>query len=150
MRKLNLCFLILIFVSCTTNSSYEHFLESRLQKKFGITLKDYNAVLMMPSVGCSGCISDAEYFVVQHFDSIEHVKFIFTKLESKKILKHKIGDSIYFNKDVFIDTNNIFIYSGNDKSIYPAIVYLSDGLIDKIEYKGPDNPTVLNTLLGEE
>jgi hypothetical protein len=140
--------LMLMNASCKKEGDYKNFMEETLEEKFGSSLNNYKSILIVPSVGCSGCISDTEHFIKQNINSLSNVKVIFTKINSKKILKHNIGDSIYYNKKVFVDSNNIFAYN-TGKTIYPALVYLSKGEIDKIEYKNPDNPDILNTLINE-
>lgn len=139
---------MLINASCKEEYKYKKFLEERLEEKFGQNLNSYKSILIVPSVGCSGCISGTEHFIKQNINSLSNIKIIFTNINSKKILKHNIGDSIYNDKKVFIDTNSVFAFNSS-KSMYPSIVYLSDGKIDKIDFKSPENPDILKTLISE-
>ena len=109
----------------------------------------FKAIVIIPNQGCAGCISESEGFLKMYYSELDSVKFILTKIVSKKILKQKIGDSIFYSPNVFIDSLNKFtppfFY---EKFIYPSIIHLNQGLITHIELQAPDL-VGLNNLIEE-
>lgn len=84
---------------------------------------DFENILIIPGVGCSGCISQAEYFFHDNMHDDNHL-FIFTGIEDIKMFKFQIADSLWDNENVIVDKNNKIMDSGYD-SVYPC--YLKVG-----------------------
>jgi hypothetical protein len=94
-------------------------------------------IVILPGLGCPGCIQEGEAFMQQFIDSTK-VFFVLTKIESLKILQQKIGKSLKDRKNVYIDKQGIFDIP-TDNSIYPCIVQLKDGKIVKHQFQSPEN-----------
>ncbi|MBW7941605.1 MAG: hypothetical protein H3C64_04220 [Candidatus Kuenenia stuttgartiensis] len=94
-------------------------------------------VVILPGLGCPGCIQEGEAFMQQFIDSTK-VFFVLTKIESLKILQQKIGKSLKDRKNVYIDKQGIFDIP-TDNSIYPCIIQLKDGKIIKHQFQSPEN-----------
>lgn len=82
-----------------------------------------------------------------YYSELDSVKFILTKIVSKNF-ETKIGDSIFYSPNVFIDSLNKFTPPFYEKFIYPSIIHLNQGLITHIEFQAPDL-VGLNNLIEE-
>lgn len=133
---------LLILLSCS-KSNYNDFIQTSLLEKFGTELKELKGVIILPNQGCSGCISEGEGFLKTYYAEFDSVKFILNRIVSKKMLKQKLGDSIYFNKSIYIDSLNFFVPPfHHDKLIYPTLIYLNNGKITDIEYQHPNSNSI--------
>ncbi|MCW3073506.1 MAG: hypothetical protein JWP69_575 [Flaviaesturariibacter sp.] len=106
------------------------------------------AYVVIPNTGCSGCISSAETLLKTYITRKLPVRFLLTSINSYKVLKMKLGDSIVLNKNVYADVNNQ-IYKTNDSLLqyYPVIFYMDKSKrLTKYEYVEPDNPDALSHL----
>jgi len=74
------------------------------------------------------------------------VELIFTRLQSKKILIGKLGNNILNMKNVIIDSKNKLTFPEIENEIYPMIVYIKNGAIDKIQYQSPNQNGFENLL----
>lgn len=144
--KFVMLLLLPLSIGCGTNNS-EKKLVTKVSDTFQYDLKNLNAVVILPNQGCQGCITEVESFMVNNANKELGIKYVLTKIMSRKILRQKIGDSIYLSKSVFIDSLNIFSSVGNKNSIYPAILYLENGRFKSIEFQSPNNPNAMNDLL---
>lgn len=102
--------------------------------------------VIIPNQGCEGCISTAEAFIKKHVDSPDGIRYIFTRIQSVKLLRIKLGSSVMSSRKVLLDTANVIEYPDKEKEIYPMIVRLKDHKIDKVAYQSPDDDG-LNALL---
>jgi hypothetical protein len=89
----------------------------------------YKAYLVIPGAGCDGCISNAEKLMQVNIDRYD-IRFIFTKIESQKILALKIGRNNLLSKNVFLDQENkiLSLFEGRDIN-YPFVLYLNGNKI---------------------
>lgn len=94
----------------------------------------YNYVIIIPGAGCSGCISEAESFFLENKN--DSIFFVFTKTNSIKHLKLRIGESIKKN-NMHIDHDNIFLHYDINKNLYPLIFNLKDKNNIKYDYLNP-------------
>ena len=90
----NVLFLgLFLFASC----------EDKIEKKEKIFLSNaieqlsvnqqYEWVILLPGMGCHGCIQEAEFFMKKHISN-EKILFVLTNIESLKILQQKTGVEI--------------------------------------------------------
>ncbi|MEC5145237.1 hypothetical protein [Chitinophaga sp. 212800010-3] len=94
-------------------------------------------MVILPGLGCNGCIQEGEAFMRDFIDSTG-IFFILTKVQSLKILQQKIGKSISGRSNVFVDNDGIFNLPTKNV-IYPCIVQLKDGEIIKHQFQSPAN-----------
>lgn len=94
--------------------------------------------VIIPNQGCDGCISTAEDFVKKHYATNDHIRYIFTRIQSVKLLRIKLGSEVMNSSKVLLDTANVIVYPDKVKAIYPMIVTISDGRIAGIIYQSPD------------
>ncbi len=137
------CFLILFLLfSCTGSSINKHcqfIVDSLIDSK-----SNYDAIFIIPGLGCPGCITKAERFVKENFNQ-PNVLFIFTSVPSMKILKLKMGDKVLQSPNVVVDLENKYSVPANiDESIYPCLVYLKGKNISGIKFASPEDPGSLS------
>ena len=138
-------FSILFLISCkkTSKVSIENFEKWINENNIS---KNYRAIIIIPNSGCEGCISNAERFVIDNFEKSDDVKYVFTEINSVKILKLKLG-KISTNSNVIIDENNSLNYASNAKNaFYPSILFIKDNKISDVRYISPKEPNSLSEL----
>jgi hypothetical protein len=94
-------------------------------------------VVVLPGLGCKGCIQEGEFFMQQHISN-NKILFLLTKVESVKLLEQKTGIKIKNHQNVLIDRNNSFDLP-SDNSIYPLIVEVSGKKVLKYQFQSPQN-----------
>lgn len=107
-------------VSCSSpnwseNDLLRTFNFSTLQKK---KISRYNFIFIIPNSGCSGCISNAESFFIEHQNQKSNkILFIFNRIISKK--KFNIRFKSYTE-----GFSNVIVFDGIDSypEIYPVIL----------------------------
>lgn len=94
--------------------------------------------MIIPNQGCEGCISTAEDFVKRHYAASQDLKYIFTRAQSLKLLRIKLGSEVMNSSKVLVDSGNVIRYPEKEKDIYPMIVTMKDGKIAGIRYQSPE------------
>jgi len=125
--------------------------------KFSYVDKDLSAVLtqdeinsahfciIVPRTGCGGCIDNATRYIKDNLIRLPHTEVIFTGIVDKKLLRLEVGDEFLKQKNVHLDTANVF-KDLEVQSIYPQIVKLQNG--NSVELKELDvNSNDMNELL---
>jgi hypothetical protein len=147
MKKINFifCFSILLFsVSC--KQSDQDIESSTIKdgiKKIAVK-KEADWLVILPGMGCPGCIQDAEAFMRDNVAN-PRLMFVLTKIESLKLLKQKIGVDVTTIPNVYVDKDNIFdVHTTN--AIYPCIVRLSAGEPGEHQFQSPKNSQALEKL----
>ena len=108
--------------------------------------QDFNWVVVLPGLGCHGCIQEGEAFVRDHVKN-QQILFVLTKISSLKILQQKIGIKAKDFPNVYIDRNNFFtIPTGN--SVYPCIIKMEKGKVIDHEFQSPENGAAFAKLNG--
>ncbi len=121
----------LIFISCNKETYYNS-LQKKIEKHSKSDLEKYRMIVIIPSSGCTGCITQAENFFVDHYKQ-QDIKFIFTNLFSYKVLKIKVGVEKIRQKNVFVDSLNLFYLDKFKERIYPFKIEIKENKIIKIE-----------------
>lgn len=103
-----------------------------------IKIDEFQWIVILPGLGCHGCIQEAEIFMKEYIEN-EQILFVLTKVESIKILQQKIGFSIKDRDNVYIDRNNVFEIK-SENGIYPCVIRLEDGKIKNYSFQSPGNP----------
>ncbi|SHK82645.1 hypothetical protein SAMN05444266_101274 [Chitinophaga jiangningensis] len=93
--------------------------------------------VVIPNQGCDGCISSAEVFVKTNVQSSPYIKYIFTKIQSTKMLRIKLGGDVIDDAHILLDTTNNIVYPDSDREIYPMIVYVKNNEITAVKYQRP-------------
>jgi hypothetical protein len=105
---------------------------------------DFRWIVILPGLGCHGCIQEAEIFMKDNINNTE-ILFVLTKISSLKILQQKIGVQIREYSNVYVDLKNEFVIP-TDNSIYPCIIQLKDGRMVAHEFQSPQNGAAFRKL----
>jgi hypothetical protein len=140
---------MMLYTSCKKND-YASFLKVKSKEKFSHEIKQLKAIIILPNQGCDGCITEVEHFLINSFDKCDNSIFILTKIVSHKILRQKLGDSIYYAANVYVDSTNFFSATSYKEVIYPAILYIKKGDIVDVKYQNPDSPAAIAVRLSQK
>lgn len=103
---------------------------------------DVEFCVVLPEVGCSGCISSVIYHILDNKSSFSNDQkknlIVFTAINSKKMLKRNMEIESLDELNCILDSNNVFLLD-TDKKIYPIIMTLHDGKIVESQIQSPDN-----------
>lgn len=139
-----LFFLLLLLSACADEHAGLHRAIAALDKRQLST----GSYVIIPNQGCEGCISTAEAFVKNNIGKSDSIRYIFTRIQSAKLLRIKLGSNVISSSKVLLDTANMIEYPDKGKEIYPMIVTVKDHQIRRIAYQSPDNEG-LSALLGK-
>lgn len=135
MRKLNIILLMSVFFMiygcCNIDSKYQDLYNSVTEKVDG----NIKYIVIIPEVGCGGCISYAEDFYKLN-NNRKELFFIFTNVMSQKKIKQKVSIN---QRNTFIDKENtIMDYFPMDKRIYPCILEVNNGRVKNVYFQSPE------------
>lgn len=129
-------FIFLLYLTACGNSTEEieknHLSKSIAQIEVG---DQYKWLVILPGVGCHGCIQDAEYFMKKNVAN-KKILFVLTNVSSLKILQQKTEIRIDEHSNIFIDQEGLFRIP-TDNAIYPCVVELNNGSIQKHMFQSP-------------
>lgn len=148
MKKIYVIAVLFIFIcSCEKNEKNieKDLLDSSINKLK--TTDAYNWVVILPSLGCTGCIQHAEAFMKDNVKN-SSILFVLTKIESLKILQKKIGISIKEHTNIYVDRDDIFDMPTKN-TFYPCIVKLNEGGYQDHGFQSPDNADAFKRLRAE-
>ncbi|ANI88598.1 hypothetical protein A9P82_04420 [Arachidicoccus ginsenosidimutans] len=141
-----LFFSIIMVVSCNTKQNYDDVSANlkKIDKKDNSYLSKYYVVI--PNQGCEGCISYTEAFVRENYNKYQNLKFIFTRMNSIKLVLVRVGLNALRSNKIILDTLNIFTYPEDNNNIYPAIITTDTKKVINIEYQSPQNEGIEHLL----
>lgn len=136
---LKLFFTILLFGSCKTEDyNSEKYISNEVSKLLSLKNNCYKNIIILPSTGCSGCITVAEDFFSNNYSNKEYL-FVLTNIRSLKLLKNKTGIEVKNKENIYIDKKNIF--SNYENPIYPVVILnnCKKNKIENIYFQKPGN-----------
>ena len=138
-----------LFISCINSDNETKNVQIYYDLK-GITFdRNLRTCLVLPEVGCGGCIDGAVYFLNENkeFYRKEQYRnmFILTAITSPKMTLRTLNESSLDQYYCVWDSTNRYLVKGNN-SIYPLILYLNEGKIVKARYQSPFTEDVFGTL----
>lgn len=104
-------------------------------------------MVILPGLGCTGCIQEGEYFVKENASNPKTF-IVLTKIESLKILQHKLNIRVDTIPNVYADKESKYVLPTNN-SIYPCIVHLKDGAYESHEFQSPENGNAFERLAAQ-
>ncbi len=133
----------LLLVVCSTGCKEKTIKEkeadyvNEMVNNLPVERSQYKWLVLLPGLGCHGCIQEAEMFMQQNIGN-NNILFVLTKVESLKILQNKINIRLNEHSNVYLDKDNT-IRIPSDNSIYPCIVQLKNGEPDNYQFQAPYN-----------
>lgn len=130
--------ILAIFVSCkdSTEKIEMEFL-TRTFDSSSIQLRNYKWIIILPGIGCHGCVQEGELFMKRNIDK-HNVLYILTRLSSIKILQQKIGINLKECSNIYIDRDDMF-FIPTENAIYPCVIKLENGKIISHIFQNPRN-----------
>lgn len=110
-------------------------------------IKGYDYVVVLPGLGCHGCIQEGEVFM-QNYINNRQILFVLTKIESLKILQQKIGIKLSEHKNILLDQNQNFNIS-TPNTIYPCIARVNNEVVESYGFQSPANSEAFSNLKNE-
>lgn len=141
---LNVCFNACENKDENTIQAIDYYQEKNIS--FG---KDLELCIVLPEVGCGGCIDSGVFFFKANKEAFsknqkKHL-IVFTAVKSKKMLLRSLEVSSLGDYNCILDEKNDYLIDGNN-SIYPLVLFLKDGAIYKAEYQSPNSEDVFGKL----
>jgi hypothetical protein len=135
-------FIITLVVGCSENNISDKQLIQSILSLDIFDEKKHKVILIMPSTGCSGCISSLEEFVRENNSS--SLLLILTNSPSQKDALHRLN-LVNPLCDYFWDSDKVFHDSNDDQAVYPKIIYWDedDEYSSKLSIVKPENPDVI-------
>jgi hypothetical protein len=130
--------LIVVFeiTGCTSRADYSE-LQQNLSNVLTVeTLKKVDSVVVLPSVGCGGCITNAMAYLVKNSDSLKNIAVVFTKITDRKAFRMAVPEDFLNNDLVHIDDSSR-ITVPEPFTIYPSVIYLNKGKIKELAIFDP-------------
>lgn len=130
--------LMFLFIGCNSKSDKQDaldFYSSRIENLDINTDTEY--VIVLPGLGCQGCIQEAELFMKNNISRDEYY-FVLTKVESLKLLQQKTGINISEYENIYIDREMNFDLPSNN-TIYPAVLKLENAIVQSLSFQSPEN-----------
>jgi len=139
MKRVILICTVLFCVLTACRQDSEKIEMKHLENAIKETIADnkYQWVVILPGLGCHGCIQEGEFFMSEHITD-NRILFVLTKISSLKILQQKMDIRIDEHSNIFVDRNNIFTIP-TDNRIYPCVVRLKEGKISDHSFQSPQN-----------
>jgi len=134
-------FLVLTSCKKTTKDIERTYLVSWLEES-NIDSSKFNWIVILPGLGCSGCIQEGEEFMKNSIENSQ-ILFVLTKVESLKILQKKVDIKIKNYSNIYVDNTEGFDIPTNN-SIYPCVVYLENSKVKSHEFQAPGNSAFEN------
>lgn len=114
----------LLLAACQPRS-FEQAVKRSFDNYLDSTTVNCQYIMLIPNSGCTGCISDAEYFFKEYNDKNE-ILFIFTHVISNKDLRIRLGKENVQQENVLIDKNDDFYFEKYQESIYPIVAVIKN------------------------
>lgn len=140
MKSATITIVILILFISTSCKKGEKEIETNyiesIQKK-GVLNDSIKWIVILPGLGCHGCIQEGEVFMRENITNRE-IFFVLTRIESLKILQQKIEIDLKAHGNVYFENEEDLTLPTNNR-VYPCIVYLDNGEIISHEFQSPGN-----------
>ncbi len=135
----------LFLVGCRNNGVEQQFIKAYETTGIDLKIKEIDIVLIIPNAGCQGCISTLEQFVLDRNGQLGGLLVVFTNYSSTKALRVRFSSKILDGPNVYLDSSDAF-GQGKLSSLYPVILYLEGGKLERYEYVSPQNPGAVANL----
>ena len=104
MNKVIVHILILLSLFGCRLVNFEQAVKKSFENYLDSATYSYQYIMLIPNSGCTGCISEAEYFF-KEYKYNDKIIFIFTHVISKKDLRIRMGKENLQRKNVLIDND---------------------------------------------
>ena len=131
-------FLVITVWFVTSCSSVKSPAVAALENWLATHENNYTYCIIIPGAGCEGCILGTEYFAKKYYGR-DDILFVFTRIETLKLLKHKLGKEAVDKGHIIFDTDNEFeIIEEGINNIYPVVCKIENNEVKDILYVSPE------------
>lgn len=111
----------LVFSACQPKADYSTYIREKLEISHPQYYEDYDSIFIIPRVGCNSCKNDADKAVRKRLDKFRNL-YIFTNINSKKLLIIEYGKETLGQTNVYVDSENNFYKPSFSESGYPTLL----------------------------
>ena len=150
-NRICLIYLSVMFLlsSCLMGDDTTKDVSAFFQKKGIVFEKELECCVILPEVGCAGCIASGVSFFLENkaffANSQKKNLIVFTSVNSQKMLLRTLELDSLQDFYCHLDLKNDYSVDG-DNSIYPLVLYLKNGKIVKAEFQSPYSGDVIEQL----
>lgn len=137
----------LIFISCSTELNGTSTILRQVELSLKKDLSGYKAIFFVPSSGCSGCISEAESYLLNNYilSKRKGILFVVTGHRSEKSARVRLGFAMH-HPDVLFDYTQNFNNSSFLRQ-YPKVLMIDDGKVSLEKEANPDESRAVYEML---
>lgn len=135
MKKIIMLFIPVLFISCKEDvKKTERFFLNKAVESIEIE-NNYQWLVIIPGVGCHGCIQEGEYFMKKNIEK-SNVLYVLTGFSSLKIFQQKTKIQIREHNNIYLDYKGLFDVPTNN-SIYPCVIKMNANKIESHSFQKP-------------
>jgi hypothetical protein len=134
-NKYFMLFILSFLCFSCENNTYNDVITKKINYMLQNENDNYDYVVIIPGSGCTGCITNAETYFLNHVAN-NSIKFVFTAILSKKTLQLRLQKENLNRKNVFIDNSNSFYLHGFHEKNYPVIAKISNKKVINVDFLG--------------
>lgn len=129
-RIITIMTVMMIFLGCrASHEDYGNTIFSTATRILEEKASQYDAIIIIPGSGCTGCISQAELYFSKNKDN-ERLLFIFTNYYSYKNMSLRLGGSdVLSRNNVYLDADNTFYLHEYPEHIYPYYITIENNTV---------------------
>lgn len=133
----------MVFSGCVSSENDKSYIQ-RLYAERNIEFDDDTEFcIVLPEVGCAGCISGTLYNILENKSSFSNTQkknlIVFTAVNSPKMLIRNVQVDSLSELNCILDKENKYLLDTKNK-IYPLMMTLHNGKITNVMIQSPDHP----------
>ncbi|MCM1450353.1 MAG: hypothetical protein NC082_08420 [Clostridiales bacterium] len=114
-----------LIAGCNTDPGYKEYIQTGLSEIAPGYTEKYDSIFIVSRMGCNSCKNDADRIVKARLDNSRNL-YIFTNLQSQKLLRIEYGKDRLQQPNVIVDKDSRFWKQRYVESAYPVLFTLSD------------------------
>lgn len=122
----------MMLLSACQPRSFEQAVTENFNRYLDTATVSCKYIMLIPNSGCTGCISDAEYFFKEYSDNND-ILYIFTHVMSQKDLRIRVGKENIQRKNVIVDKENRFFFDQFQEAIYPIVAVIKNNKVTALK-----------------
>ena len=137
--------LLLLLGACkeSPEAIVQHDLEQGIALSGFDNLLDKPYLMIIPRIGCMGCISAAEQFMLEAYRPYrDQLNILLSDISSYKTARVRFGSAFMDAANVFVDRESVF-NEGEFESTYPLILKLDKREVIEVNLVSPENALAL-------
>lgn len=122
--------LLLCSYGCKRKVTYIDYIQDVLSESYPSWSVDYDSIFIVPRMGCNSCTNRADKIIKSRFTNDRNL-FIFTNIQTKKLVNIEFGKETVARNNVVMDTSNKYWKQRFVECAYPILLVTKpDGTVD--------------------